>query len=374
VTSHRPLSQSRGLVVVGERPSPDAPDDEDVDPAVCPACAGPVRICGGTQRCTTGALDPSEQRWVTAIRLVYVGVCLTSTPASLWGGAMLRLAKRMADTPLSEPRAISLAVEHADPGEDAARCASLALHYLGQRAAERGPMSEHSAARELYSLLRPRTAARWLHAAVATPLGERVRFPLFTVLCARCALPGRGQFAHVSTYDEAIRCPGCLVIHRHPIRAVTIGAPHPVGRCLPDPRDPQLCMVHDEGGRLALDREGLCPEGRATMVRAEALVAELGEPITRAQRTLFNAVARAKDVMPEPFVAAVAEIDPEAARDLWRFPGLTTAGEMAASFFETLSTDIRKALRIPGEKDTAKTLTRPATKSRRKGRGTEGST
>ena len=81
---------------------------------------------------------------------------------------------------------------------------------------------------------------------------------------------------------------------------MTLGAPHPVGRCLPDPADPQRCMVHErhevwEGAQGlfgevdipvraervrggSLDAEGLCPEGRATMSRAEAMVAEVGSP------------------------------------------------------------------------------------------------
>ena len=45
--------------------------EDDADPAACTLCGGPVRICGGTQRCQGGHLRPLERRWVTAIRLVY---------------------------------------------------------------------------------------------------------------------------------------------------------------------------------------------------------------------------------------------------------------------------------------------------------------
>ena len=63
-------------------------DDDDDDPAACTLCGGPVRICGGTRRCMGGHLRPLERRWVTAIRLVYAGLCLTPTAAALWGGAL----------------------------------------------------------------------------------------------------------------------------------------------------------------------------------------------------------------------------------------------------------------------------------------------
>jgi hypothetical protein len=333
--------------------------------------------------------------WVSAIRLTYVGVCLTTTPASLWGGTMLRLARRMVGSAPMPDGIPALALEHANPGgEEAARCTALALRFLGvdlghdlgrdlgrdvalERvpASVRGP-SVDGAARELYLLLRPETAAPWLfetvvsarRAAVATPLDERTRFPLFRVLCASCApsaAPGRGLFEHVGTYDVAIRCPGCLVLHRHPIRAVTIGAPHPVGRCLRDPQDPCLCMVHEvheahegaiggaplhveqvQGGLL--DAEGLCPEGRATLTRAQAIVAELGQPVTPADRTLFDAVARARDVVPSPLVAAVAALDPEAAREIEEIPGLGVIRDLAEAIAGGLEAAVQSLM--PGGK------------------------
>ena len=52
-------------------------EDDDTNPAACTLCGGPVRICGGTRRCMGGHLGPVERRWVTAIRLVYAGLCLT---------------------------------------------------------------------------------------------------------------------------------------------------------------------------------------------------------------------------------------------------------------------------------------------------------
>ena len=405
-----PVAPNEALVAVRDLGPPDAceadhaGDDDDLDPAVCPICSGPVRICGGLQACTTGALRQGDRPWITAIRLVYVGVALTSTPASLWGGAMLLLARRIAPRRAPEPRIAALALEHADPGgEETGRCTALALQFLGHEAPARvSPpetrgtrLSADGAARELYLLLHPQTAAPWLRemvtaaqaAARATPLDARTRFPLFRVLCGACGRDDRAPFEHVGTFDEAIRCPGCLMIHRHPIRAVTLGAPHPVGRCLPDPADPQRCMVHERhevwegtqglfgevdvpvraervrGG--SLDAEGLCPEGRATMSRAEAMVAEVGEPITPAERALFEAVARAKDVMPAPIVAAVAAIDPEAARALERLPGMGTIGEIAEGFLRELGTTMQGMFGSPGESGAPKTKALPTPQRKR---------
>ena len=121
---------------------------------------------------------------------MYVGVGLASTPASLWGGAMLLLARRIAPRRAPEPRITALALEHADPGgEETGRCTALALQFLGHEAPARvSPpatwgtrLSADGAARELYLLLHPQTAAPWLRemvtaaqaAARATPLDAR---------------------------------------------------------------------------------------------------------------------------------------------------------------------------------------------------------
>ena len=376
--NHRPVAPDQGLVIARDIHPPSAEDD-DLDPAVCRVCLGPVRICGGAQRCTTGALPPSLRAWMTAMRLVYVGVCVIYTPASLWGGAMLRLARRLVRG-VPSSHLTRLALEHADPGgEDSAQCAALAIRFLA---------ADDSAATELYLLLRPRNAAPWLretvvaakHAAEATPIGERLRFPLFTVLCDGCAsraAPRLGQFAHVGTYDEAIRCPGCLLVHRHPIRGVTIGAPHPVGRCLPDPANRHLCMVHEaDGEQLALDAGGLCSEGRQTMTQAEGRLAEIGEPVLPADRALAEAVRRAKDVMPAPFVEAVRAMDPGAAEELERIGGFAAVGEYVATAFEAMGADIREAFGIPagGASAKPKALGKPPKKKRGKGRSAEGGT
>lgn len=65
----------------------------EADPAACSLCAGPAIVCGRAGRCPGGCLDVVERRWVTAVRLVHAGLCLTPTAAALWGGALLRLAR-----------------------------------------------------------------------------------------------------------------------------------------------------------------------------------------------------------------------------------------------------------------------------------------
>jgi hypothetical protein len=206
---------------------------DDTDPVACTLCGGPVRICSGTRRCMGGHLRPFEQRWVTAIRLVYAGLCLTPTPAALWGGALLRLAGLLTRGTSVSPAFVRTAAEHTNPGGalpgDVA--AGLAVMYLQLRDVDRLD--------ELFRSLRDADAP-WLaeirilgpRAALSTPL-EHARFALFAVPCVDCAAaaPVVALFAHVGTYDAAIRCPRCGLVAAHPL-PVRIGEPHPVGRCL----------------------------------------------------------------------------------------------------------------------------------------------
>ncbi|MFS8071314.1 MAG: hypothetical protein ACMG6S_33510, partial [Byssovorax sp.] len=208
-------------------------DDDDADPAVCPLCDGPVRICGGPRRCQGGHLRPLERRWVIAIRLVYAGLCLTPTVAALWGGALLRLASLLTRGLAVSPAFAHLAAEHANPcgalpGDVAAR---LAVTYLQHRDVDRLD--------DLFHSLRDADAP-WLmdlrafgpRAALSTPL-DHARFALFAVPCVDCAAaaPAASLFVHVGTYDAAIRCPLCGLVVPHPL-PVRIGEPHPVARCL----------------------------------------------------------------------------------------------------------------------------------------------
>jgi hypothetical protein len=292
-------------------------EDDDADPAVCTLCGGPVRICGGTRRCLGGHLRPLERRWVTAIRLVYAGLCLTPTAAALWGGTLLRLAGLLTRGLAVSPAFVHLAAEYANPGgalpgDVAAR---LAVMYLQHRDVDRLD--------ELFRSLRDADAP-WLvdlrllgpRAALSTPL-EHARFALFAVPCVDCAAtaPAASLFLHVGTYDAAIRCPLCGLVAAHPL-PVRIGEPHPVGRCLGSRTS---CLAH---AGYELDASGLCLQGRATVNRARREAKKIGHAVTARDRELIDAVERGRQVVPLPFVAAVAALDPRAARDLVRLPNL----------------------------------------------------
>jgi hypothetical protein len=288
---------------------------DDADPATCPLCGGPVRICGGVRRCMGQHLDPLERRWVTAIRLVYAGLCLTPSAAALWGGALLRLAGLLTRGTSVSPAFIDLAAEYANPGgalaDDAA--ARLAVMYLQHRDVDRLDV--------LFRALRDADAP-WLvelrvlgpRAALATPL-EHARFALFAVPCADCVATTSVEplFVHVGTYDAAIRCPRCGLVAAHPL-PVRIGEPHPVARCLGSRNS---CLAHDG---YELDAAGLCLRGRATLDRARREAKKIGRAVTARDRELMDALDRARQIVPLPFVAAVAALDPRAARDLVRLP------------------------------------------------------
>jgi hypothetical protein len=317
-------------------------EEDDPDPAACPLCRGPVRICGGTRRCKGGHLGPVEQRWVAAIRLVYAGLCLTPTAAALWGGALLRLAGLLTRGLWVPPEFVHTAAEHANPGgalpgDVAAR---LAMTYLRHRDVDRLD--------ELFRSLRDADAP-WLaelrifapRAALATPL-DHARFALFAVPCVDCAaaMAEEALFVHVGTYDAAIRCPSCGLVAAHPL-LVRIGEPHPVGRCLSAQTS---CLAH-EG--YELDASGLCLQGRAMLERAQREAKKIGHAVTARDRELMDALDRARHVLPLPFVAAVAALDPRAARDLVRIPNLGKLVSMAEDLAQTITSGLDKVFGAP---------------------------
>jgi hypothetical protein len=322
----------------------------ETTPRGCPLCGGPTPLCGGIPRCTAGRSAPLELRWLTAIRAVYAGLVLTRTLSALWGGALLRFARQLALGALASgsppPSIARLAAEHADPGcaVSGSVVAGLALAY-----AQNGDLERLS---ELSRALRD-AQAPWLvelglvgpRAAMATPL-DRERFALLAVLCDDCArdatLPLDQLYEPVATYDAAICCPRCGALSPHPLPGVTLGAPHPVGRCVPGAgAAARVCRIHhgDEPS-YELDREGLCVEGRRTFDRAVLDVAKLGRASTPFERDLVHALVRARrgalnariddDAMARsmvtspvlmPFFAALAATNPDAARDLAQIAG-----------------------------------------------------
>jgi hypothetical protein len=353
----RAVEPSKALAIV------DAVVIDDADPAACPLCGGPVRICGGTRRCMGGHLNPLERRWVMAIRLVYAGLCLTPTAAALWGGALLRLAGLLTRGTSVSPAFVDIAAEYANPGgalpSDVA--AHLAVTYLQHRDVDR--------LEELFRSLRDADAP-WLvelrilgpRAALATPL-EHARFALFAVPCVDCAAaaPFASLFTHVGTYDAAIRCPRCGLVAAHPL-PVRIGEPHPVARCLGARTS---CLAHDG---YELDTAGLCLRGRATLDRARREAKKLGRAVTARDRELMDALERARQVVPLPFVAAVAALNPRAARDLVRIPNFGKLLRLGEELAHAITSGLDKVLfGAPKPKVLSAAASRPKRRRQRKG-------
>ena len=352
----RAVETSKALAVVIE-------DHDDVDPAACTLCGGPVRICGGTRRCMGGHLDPLERRWITAIRLVYAGLCLTPTAAALWGGALLRLACLLTRGTSVSPAFVDIAADYANPGgalpSDVA--ARLAVLYLQHRDVDRLD--------ELFRSLRDADAP-WLveirilgpRAALATPL-EHARFALFAVPCADCVATTSVEslFTHVGTYDAAIRCPRCGLVAAHPL-PVRIGEPHPVARCLGARTS---CLAHDG---YELDASGLCLRGRATLDRARREAKKIRGAVTAQHRELVDALERARQVVPLPFVAAVAALNPRAARDLVRIPNMGKLLRIAEELARAITSGLDKVL-FTSPKPKALPASTPRPKRRRPRKG-----
>lgn len=337
--------------------------DDDADPAACLLCGGPVRICGGSRRCLGAHLDPLERRWIIAIRLVYAGLCLTPTAAALWGGALLRLAGLLTrETSVSSAFA-HIASEYANPGcaLPADVAARLAVAYLQHRDVDQ--------LEALFRSLRDADAP-WLaelrvlgpRAALATPLAP-ARFALFAVPCADCAdgMPFKSLFTHVGTYDAAIRCPRCGLVVEHPL-PVRIGEPHPVARCLGSRTS---CLAHDG---YELDAEGLCLRGRATLAHAQREAKKIGSITTVRDRELLDALERARHLAPLPFVAAVAALNPRAARGLARIPNFGKWLRVAEELAHAITSGIDKAL-FGARKPKALPASAPRAKRRGKRKG-----
>lgn len=315
----------------------DEPTDE-VDPVVCLICGGPARLCGGASFCAGGPKSKRERRWLVAVRAVYAGLLLTTTPAALWGGTLLRLARLLAHGE-PPPRILRVAAEYADPECALAPtdAATFALAYL-----QHGDISSLQKLRPLRDARAPWLAvlcALGRRAALTTPL-EAKGYALIAVACDACAARAdastplrrtslRRLVAHVGSFDAAIRCPECAAVVPHPLPGIEIREPHPVGRCVGGAT--RRCMAHlgDE-----LDAEGLCSEGRAVYGQAVAEIAgRTGSPGAR-DRDLVDALLRAqrRPVLPPfllPVFAALAKADPEAARALAHINGAPLDTEAA---------------------------------------------
>ena len=315
--------------------------DDVRESARCTLCGGPAQLCGGARRCMGFDGSPRELRWLTAIRSIYGGLVLTRSPAAPWGGALLRFGRLLVAGEGAPPTTASIASEHANPcgAGTGVGTAELALAYLQDGDLER--LSELS--RRLRENRAPwlvDLAALGPRAAASTPL-DREHFQLFAVICDDCAHarePLDALHEEVGTYDDAIRCPRCGALSKHPLPGVKIGEPHPVARCLPGSGSAErICIMHNRG---EVDAEWLCVDGRVIFDRALIEVSkiarartpferELVQAFVRARRRALNAqvddAALAREVVtsPElmPFFAALAATNPEVAEDLAQIAG-----------------------------------------------------
>jgi len=322
-----PAAPSDALVVNVETWSAHAAGAELV---LCP-CGGPALLCGGAEVCAGPPASDVDFRWLTAIRAVFAGLLLGDTEAALWGGALLRFARRIGSG--RPPAEIAEAARSlADPrcavsGSEAVR---MALAFLVDH--------DLDAAFDLQCAL-GRANARWLgmvwrvadRSVRAIPRAS-ASFPLLAVPCNDCAATAGastlGLMVPVGTYDAAIRCPTCGAVPRHPLPWVKVGEPHPVGRCVRGFGPTNLCMLH----KHELDADGLCVEGREILQQAVVEERSPGpkdpvflDAMARARRLWMDGGGLVRAVVTSetfgPAFAALAAANPETAKVLERMAG-----------------------------------------------------
>jgi hypothetical protein len=317
------------IALVVDSSRPDAPGN--VALAICSSCGGLALFCGGAEVCPGPAPSDHDSRWLTAIRTLFAGLLLADTEAALWGGALVRFALRFGSG--SPPQGIAeMAGARADPlcGVTGVEAARMALALLVER--------DVDAALDLQSVLGTAKAA-WLgtiwhlagRSARAAPQ-DRARFSLVAVPCDDCAKNSPTSvlagFVPVGTYDAAIRCPTCGAVSRHPLPWVTVGEPHPVGRCVRGSKTHTFCLVHKQ----ELDAEGLCNEGREILGQAVAHErapgpkdADFLDALARARRLWIDGGGLARAVVTSdtlgPVFAALAAANPETAKVLAQMAG-----------------------------------------------------
>jgi hypothetical protein len=229
-----------------------------------------VQACEGEPSFPTGAAG----RWLTAVRLVQLGVRLTPCPAGAYGGVLLRAAFALVQG-VSRPAGISADAWRWCSTDAMSRFAPdvvLALDMLGASTqARRGlcrQIDEH------YKRTEPTALEPFVQIANAAALAspwERQAWSFLAIYCDGCA--GRGaiggwqDFRDVDTFDEAVRCAGCK---RRTIPSPfgwKAPMPHPVTRCLGGAwGDASRCVAHD--GMPLTGGPPLCQEGRQLLEHA----------------------------------------------------------------------------------------------------------
>jgi hypothetical protein len=143
---------------------------------------------------------------------------------------------------------------------------------------------------------------------------------------------------------------------------VRIGEPHAVARCLGSRTS---CLAHDG---YELDASGLCLRGRATLDRARREAKKIRGAATARDRELMDALERARQVVPLPFVSAVAALNPRAARDLVRIPNMGKLLRVAEELARAITSGLDKVLfSAPKPKVLPASAPRPKRRRPRKG-------
>jgi hypothetical protein len=337
----------------------------DMPTGFCSLCGGPQVLCGGTNAartaCTGGAASLDDVRWLTAIRATYVGLLLTGSVATAWGGTLLRLARLVVGDTRPSTGLLQVAAQHAPLGRsvDNELTASLAMGYAGSEdLVQLDGLRSH-----VGRVWRAQGLAPWVSelyvvaytAARTTPLAPQP-IPLFAVRCARCwqkvahKVPRERPPLIVAAdrFDLAIRCPGCKEIPGHPL-PVGLSLPHPVGRCvarqghLPGEAEAHVtCDTHDD---LPVDViEGVCEVGREVMAEALTRAVSMTEGKSLRDSDLLDAVVRAQELARRRRTdAALTEVG----RRMEGFVQALDAGAVDFGDVEHLEGAVRGALGLP---------------------------
>jgi hypothetical protein len=337
----------------------------DTPTGFCSLCGGPQVLCGGTSAartaCTGGAGSLDDVRWLTAIRATYVGLLLTGSVATAWGGTLLRLARLVVGDTRPSTGLLQVAAEHAPLGRsvDNELTASLAMGYAGSEdLVQLDGLRSH-----VGRVWRARGLAPWVSelyvvaytAARTTPLAPQP-IPLFAVRCAQCWQKAAHRaprkrpplIVAADRFDLAIRCPGCKEIPGHPL-PVGVSLPHPVGRCvarqghLPGEAEAHVtCDTHDD---LPVDViEGVCEVGRGVMAQALVQAVAMTEGKSPRDSDLLDAVVRAQELAQRRRTdAAFTEVD----RRMEGFVQGIEGGAVGFGDIEHLEGTLRDALGLP---------------------------
>ena len=158
----------------------------------CSLCGGPPRLCGGLPRRSGAVATPNELRRPTGIRRVYGALLLTPTPASRWGGSLLRMGRLVVAGRPRRRGFADVAAEHA-PLLRTPHLSSLPVSPPSPTSSTRTLIGSWEL-RELVDLaFWQGSLSPWLVYSSSSASGPRSRrldkvrvFPVFAVRCEKC--------------------------------------------------------------------------------------------------------------------------------------------------------------------------------------------